>query len=126
MRLCRRAGFRNVRLRGDTDFSQTTHLDRWNDDSLEFVFGYDAAPNFVKIAEYLDDSLWKRLERKPKHGNKSGKIRASRANHEEEFVVAKEYTNKILEDEEVIGIRCQRTGRLDPYDEAIQRQVDVL
>ena len=28
--LCRRAGFRRIRLRGDTDFSQTEHLDRWN------------------------------------------------------------------------------------------------
>jgi len=42
--LCRKAGFRKVRLRGDTDFSQTEHLDRWHDDSVEFVFGYDAAP----------------------------------------------------------------------------------
>jgi hypothetical protein len=27
--LCRRAGFRRILLRGDTDFSQTEHLDRW-------------------------------------------------------------------------------------------------
>ena len=30
--LCRRAGFRKIRLRGDTDFTQTEHLDRWDDD----------------------------------------------------------------------------------------------
>ncbi len=28
--LCRRAGFRRITLRGDTDFSQTKHLDRWD------------------------------------------------------------------------------------------------
>ena len=28
--LCRRAGFRKIRLRGDTDFTQTEHLDRWD------------------------------------------------------------------------------------------------
>ena len=28
--LCRRAGFRKITLRGDTDFSQTEHLDRWD------------------------------------------------------------------------------------------------
>ena len=28
--LCRRAGFRRIYLRGDTDFSQTKHLDRWD------------------------------------------------------------------------------------------------
>ena len=28
--LCRQAGFRKIRLRGDTDFTQTEHLDRWD------------------------------------------------------------------------------------------------
>ena len=30
--LCRQAGFRKIRLRGDTDFTQTEHLDRWDAD----------------------------------------------------------------------------------------------
>jgi hypothetical protein len=29
--LLQRAGFRKIRFRGDTDFSQTAHLDRWHD-----------------------------------------------------------------------------------------------
>ena len=45
--LCRRAGFRRVLLRGDTDFSQTTQLDRWHDDGVEFVFGMDAMKNLA-------------------------------------------------------------------------------
>ena len=40
--LCREAGFTEVRLRGDTDFSLTTELDRWDADGVRFVFGYDA------------------------------------------------------------------------------------
>jgi hypothetical protein len=40
--LCRRAGFRKVRLRGDTDFSQTEHLDRWHAEGVQFVFGMPA------------------------------------------------------------------------------------
>ena len=28
--LCRKGGFRKIVFRGDTDFSQTVHLDRWN------------------------------------------------------------------------------------------------
>ena len=28
--LCRRAGFRKITFRGDTDFTQTKHLDRWD------------------------------------------------------------------------------------------------
>ena len=29
--LCRQAGFRSFLVRGDTDFTQTKHLDRWDD-----------------------------------------------------------------------------------------------
>src|SRR6478609_6796147 len=40
--LCRRAGFRRICLRGDTDFSQTEHLDRWDDaGDVRFLFGID-------------------------------------------------------------------------------------
>ena len=41
--LCREAGFRRILLRGDTDFTQTKHLDRWDDaGDVRFVFGYAA------------------------------------------------------------------------------------
>ena len=39
-------------LRGDTDFSLTANFDRWDDD-VKFVFGYDAKPNLIQIAESL-------------------------------------------------------------------------
>ena len=40
--LCRRAGFRRITLRGDTDFSQTKHLDRWDQPGdICFIFGID-------------------------------------------------------------------------------------
>ena len=42
--LCRQGGWRDILLRGDTDFSQTKHLDRWADQSdVRFIFGYDAS-----------------------------------------------------------------------------------
>lgn len=65
--LCRRAGFRRVLLRGDTDFSQTEHLDRWDDDGVQFVFGIDATKTLYEIAESLPKSAWKELRRRPKH-----------------------------------------------------------
>jgi hypothetical protein len=40
--LCRQAGFSKIRLRGDTDFSQTERLDRWDGQGVKFVFGIDA------------------------------------------------------------------------------------
>jgi hypothetical protein len=55
---CRKVGFRKIVLRGDTDFSQTEYLDGWNDDGVEFVFGYDATPNLNEKADSLDKSQW--------------------------------------------------------------------
>ena len=41
--LCRQAGFQRILLRGDTDFTQTKHLDRWDEaGDVRFVFGIDA------------------------------------------------------------------------------------
>lgn len=56
--VCRRSGFRKILLRGDTDFSQTQHLDRWNDDGVRFLFGYDCKPNLVALAESLPERAW--------------------------------------------------------------------
>lgn len=67
VKLCRGAGFRRVRLRGDTDFSQTTQLDRWDDDGVKFVFGFDAMPKLYKMAEDLPKSAWNVLDRKPRY-----------------------------------------------------------
>ena len=52
--LCRRAGFRHIRLRGDTDFSQTEYLDGWDAEGVKFVFGYDAMENLYEAAECLE------------------------------------------------------------------------
>ena len=51
--LCRRAGFRKVTFRGDTDFSQTQHLDGWDAQGVRFVFGFDARANLIEVADSL-------------------------------------------------------------------------
>ncbi len=61
--LARRAGFRRVTLRGDTDFSQSAFLDGWDSDGVEFVYGYQASPGLVERAHSLEDSAWTLLER---------------------------------------------------------------
>lgn len=62
---CLRAGFRKILMRGDTDFSQTKHLDRWNDDGrVTFIFGYDAKLNLKNIAEDLSADAWQTLHRR--------------------------------------------------------------
>jgi len=59
--------FKKVFARGDTDFSQTRHLDRWDGDAVKFAFGFDARENLVEIAGGLCEWLWKPLERTPKY-----------------------------------------------------------
>jgi hypothetical protein len=63
--LCRQAGFRRILFRGDTDFSQTTELDRWDGDGIGFVFGIDAQPNLVALAQGLPEQAWTKLQRPP-------------------------------------------------------------
>ena len=65
--LCRRGGFRQILLRGDTDFSQTRHLDGWDDQGVGFIFGIDAMQNLVALADELEPHQWTRLERPAKY-----------------------------------------------------------
>jgi hypothetical protein len=59
--LCREAGFTDIRLRGDTDFSLTSELDRWNADGVRFVFGYDAKANLITTAQNTDEEIYHEL-----------------------------------------------------------------
>ena len=66
--LCRRAGFRRISLRGDTDFSQTAHLDRW--DALEgvrFLFGMGVNEALLARAGGLPAEAYSYLKRPPKY-----------------------------------------------------------
>ena len=59
LKFCFKGGFQKVRLRGDTDFSQTKHLDRWTDDSrVSFVFGLDCTGNRHFLADQLPTMNW--------------------------------------------------------------------
>src|SRR5262249_17493996 len=61
---CFRGGFPRVLLRGDTKFSQTEHLDRWDNDlRVHFLFGFEALPNLQAIAAALPAQAWQRLQR---------------------------------------------------------------
>jgi len=70
--LCRQAGFERVTLRGDTDFTQTAHLDRWDQaGDVSFVFGIDAMPNLKALADDLPEEQYSFLERPPQHAIKT-------------------------------------------------------
>lgn len=75
-------GFSRVRLRGDTDFSLTANFDRWTDAGVEFVFGMDAHPSFVRRAERLEEAAWKPLERESKPPVEKPRRKAPRVKQE--------------------------------------------
>jgi len=66
--LCRRAGFRRITVRGDTDFTQTKHLDRWNSaGDINFVFGFDNNEALKGRADELPAEAYSFLERPPRY-----------------------------------------------------------
>jgi hypothetical protein len=98
--LCRRGGFRQVLLRGDTDFTQTRHLDRWDEEGVQFVFGIDAMPNLVQHADNLPKSAWKPLSRPARYQVKTTP-RQRPDNVKEQIVLQRQFTNIRLVSEEV-------------------------
>ncbi len=114
--LCRNAGFRSVRLRGDTDFSQTEHLDRWDEDGVKFVFGYDATKNLYEISDNLPKDAWEELQRKPRYEVKTNS-RSRPAKVKQEVVIEREFNDIRLRVEHVAEFAyrpaaCERDYRM--------------
>jgi hypothetical protein len=98
--LCRRAGFKDVLLRGDTDFSMSEHLDRWDDAGVRFVLGHDANPPFVDRAENMHPDEYVALVREAKRAFSEKRARQRRI--KEEIVRERGYLNKRLLAEDTI------------------------
>jgi hypothetical protein len=98
--LCRRGGFSDILLRGDTDFSLTAHLDRWDVDGVRFVFGYDANRSFVDRAQQLPDEEYLELERRASKAF-SATVRARQPRVKEQIVTERGYKNLRLISEDV-------------------------
>jgi hypothetical protein len=112
---CFRGGFRQVLLRGDTKFSQTEHLDRWDDDPrVRFIFGYEAHANLKAIADDLPAHAWKPLQRPLRYTVKT-QPRERPDNIKEAVVVAREFENQRLRSEEVAEFNYQPTACKKTY-----------
>jgi len=108
--------FEAICLRGDTDFSQTAHLDRWTEGGVKFVFGIDSMANLVGKAESLSGEEWSALRRREKHAIKTRRRRRPR-NVKQEVVKAREFKNNVLQSEQVAEFdyrptQCKRTYRV--------------
>jgi hypothetical protein len=130
--LCRTAGFKKIRFRGDTDFSQTKYLDNWDDENITFVFGINAMPNIVKIAENLPETAYKDLIRQPKYTVKT-EPRSKPANVKERIVKERGYKNIRLQSEQTAEfeyrpVKCRKSYRVVVLRKnlSIEKGEDVL
>jgi len=119
--LCRQAGFRKVRLRGDTDFSQTAHLDRWTSDGVLFSFGYDAHLSLKCQAELLPESAWSKLERPAKYQVRTTPRRKPR-NVKRAIIRRREFLHLELKSEQVAEFLYRPTACSNEYRMIIVRK----
>jgi hypothetical protein len=115
--VCFGGGFRRVLVRGDTDFTQTKHLDRWDDDQrVRFIFGIDCMGNLLTLADDLPENVWTPLDRPLRYQVKT-QPRARPRNVKEQIIRERGFKNIRLESEEVAEFdyrptACKKTYRL--------------
>jgi hypothetical protein len=132
IRTCREGGFRRILVRGDTDFMQSTHLDRWDGDGVRFIFGVDAMPNLQALADDLPAGAWQALARPPRYAVRT-EPRARPANVKEPIVVARGFQNIRLVSEAVAEFDYRPTACRQGYrlivvrkDLSVERGEQVL
>jgi hypothetical protein len=115
VRVCLDGGFRRVRLRGDTDFSQTRHLDRWAaDPRVEFIFGLDVTAARHILVDDLPANAWRPLRRPPRYEVQT-EPRQRPARVKDQIVRARGFKNIRLESEEVAETSYQPTACRQAY-----------
>ncbi len=121
--LCRRGGFTEVLLRGDTDFSQTQHLDRWHEDGVGFVFGYNAINAMKQRADSIPTDEYEKLVRRAKRAFvEDDERRARPPSVKEEIVRNKGYKNIRLRSEEIAEFDYQPGACKRPYRVVVIRK----
>jgi hypothetical protein len=113
--LCRAGGFRHILVRGDTDFTQTKHLDRWDDDPcVQFLFGIDAMLNLQVLADDLPADAWQPLARPPRYHVRTAP-RTKPDKVKQAIVVARGFENLRLVSETVAEFAYQPTACRQSY-----------
>jgi hypothetical protein len=105
-----------ITLRGDSDFTLTAELDRWDSQGIKFLFGMDAHQKVVQLAEALPERAWKPLERLARY-EIATEPRRKPLRVKEAIVRFKGYLNKKLLGESVAQfnyqpLKCGRSYRL--------------
>ncbi len=119
--LCQDAGFRRITFRGDTDFTQTRHLDRWDTDGVRFVFGCDARANLVRTADAVSSDAWTPLVRRPPYAVQT-EPRLRPVNVQAATIVERAFKNLRLEAEAVAEFPYQPTACATTYRMVVVRK----
>lgn len=114
--LCREASFKDILLRGDTDFALTTAFDRWTDNGVRFVFGFDANNNMKTRGQAISDDQYAELVQRAEREIQT-KSRKRPENVKEKIVKEREFKNIRTESEEVSDfiyrpIACKKDYRV--------------
>jgi hypothetical protein len=119
--LCREAGFRRITFRGDTDFTQTAHLDGWDAEGVRFVFGCNAYANLIRHADALSAAAWTPLVRRPPSPVPT-ESRHRPVNVKAATIVEREFKNFHLKAEAVAEFAYQPTACTKPYRMVVVRK----
>lgn len=114
--LCRRGGFDDILLRGDTDFSLTGEFDRWSSEDVRFVFGFDANPKAKAQADAEPEDSYERLAARAERAIKT-KRRTRPVNVKKQIVRERKYKNLRLKCEDIAEFpyqpkKCERAYRM--------------
>ena len=121
IRVCRAGGFRQVLVRGDTDFTQTKHLDRWDDDGVHFIFGVNNTANLHILADAVPATAWQALKRPPRYEVKT-EPRRRPENVKEPIVVERGFENIRLVSEDVAECDYRPTACSKSYRLVVVRK----
>jgi hypothetical protein len=125
--VCLQGGFRKVLVRGDTDFSQSQHLDGWDAfPRARFIFGFDAIPKLTALADELPETAWRRLKR-PARYQVQTQPRTRPDNVKDRIVTERAFETLRLQSEDVAEfdyrpLACRKSYRMVVVRKNITRQ----
>jgi hypothetical protein len=111
----------SVTIRGDTDFSHTEQLDRWDGAGRKFILGIDAHPKLVMLAQALENQAWKPFEREPKYDILT-EPRPKAFRYKEQVVIERQFKNQKLVGESLAQIEYQPNKCSQKYRVIILRK----
>jgi hypothetical protein len=99
--VCRRAGHTDILMRGDTAFTMTRHLDKWDQAGVRFVFGMMANRAMTGRAKGIENRVYAEFKREADKVFAARKPRAKQPAVKQQFVEAKGYKDLRLVREEL-------------------------